>query len=879
LRATLLAAFAPAFGLVSACRSIAVPLARIMRDSRYRVPAVAAVALSMLVPMTVATSMTAGAAVAQPRSPGPAALAATGSAAAPHSRTLAATPPMGFNDWNAFGCGVSEALIEQTADFIVSSGLKQAGYQYVNIDDCWSEKQRGPDGRLVPDPVKFPDGIKGVADYVHSKGLKLGIYGDAGTATCAGYPGSLGHEVLDAQTWADWGVDYLKYDNCNNQSDGSQADYIRRYTAMRDALDKTGRPIVFSMSEWGTSQPWLWAAGVGNLWRTTGDISDNWTSLRSIIAQNTLLAAYAGPGHWNDPDMLEIGNGGMTDTEYHTHMSMWAMMAAPLIIGTDLRSASPETLAILGDKNIIAIDQDRLGVQGAVVVNSGGLMVLDKPLSNGDHAIALYNSTDSLATVSVPASATGLRHARAYRLQDVWSGNVLEAKTTISAAVPAHGTVVYRVRPLTGDRIAPAVTAGATLGTLIPGAAGGGTLTTTVTNRGADTIKNLTVSVQAPAGWTVTASTSPASRHLKTDAALPTTWAVGVPDGVSAGTYPITITAAYTWGRRHTAGSTSSEIISTVVTAPADGRWHLSTLSMASASNAVGPVEIDQSNGGGAQGDGALLTIGGTYFTRGLGTTAPSEIDYYIGGHCSQLVTDVGVDDEAAAATPATFTVYADSTAVATSGPVASGAAPATLTADLAGATWLRLVTTGSGTSPDGTATNDHADWAMPILTCGNAGPTDPVQPAEQTLYSFESGTDNFTIANPGSGGTVAQSTAFHTDGASGLEISTPVAGNWFGLSLPTPLDLTGKTSIRYDVKTGAVGTSGEIAVQVGDNMTWCQGGLWTWTNPNSSRTIAENFSKITCPAGVTLDLSQIRGVWVFLNSGGDDYIDNIRAG
>jgi alpha-galactosidase len=858
----------------------AVSPVRLLRRPGHRARAAAAVIVSVLVPVTLAIPTGAGAAVARQLPVTSIALAGTASAASPFARILAATPPMGFNDWNAFGCGVSEALIEQTADFIVSSGLRQAGYQYVNIDDCWSAKQRGPDGRLVPDPVKFPDGIKGVADYVHGKGLKLGIYGDAGTKTCAGYPGSLGTEVLDAQTWAGWGVDYLKYDNCNNQSDGSQADYVKRYTAMRDAIDKTGRPIVFSMSEWGTSQPWLWATGVGNLWRTTGDISDNWTSVRSIISQNVLLAKYAGPGHWNDPDMLEIGNGGMTAAEYRTHMSMWAMMAAPLIIGTDLRKASADTLAILGKKDVIAIDQDRLGVQASVVASSGGLMALDKPLSNGDRAIALYNSTDSLATVSVPSSATGLRAARAYRLQDVWSGSVLEAKSTISASVPAHGTVVYRVRPVADpDRIAPAVTPGASLGTLIPGVAGGGTLTTTVTNRGADEIRHLTVSVQAPAGWTATASADSRSRRLITDAALQTTWAVGVPDGVSAGTYPITITAAYSWGRRHTAGSTASEIIAAVVTAPADGRRHLSTVPMVSAGNAVGPVEIDQSNGGSAQGDGALLTIGGKYYTRGLGTTAPSELVYYLGGHCSQLVTDVGVDDEAAAATPATFTIYADNTAAGTSGPVASGDAPRTLTANLTGATWLRLVTTGSAAATNGTAANDHADWAAPVLTCGSAAPTDPVQPPEQTLFSFESGTDNFTIANPGSGGTVAQSTVFRTDGGSGLQVNAPIAGNWFGLALSTPLDLTGKTTIKYDVKTGAIGTSGEIALQVGASMTWCQGGLWTWTNPNSSKTIAENVSKISCPAGVTLDLSQVRGIWVFLNSGGTDYIDNIRAG
>ncbi|HYN95256.1 MAG TPA: NPCBM/NEW2 domain-containing protein [Pilimelia sp.] len=792
--------------------------------------------------------------------------------------TLAPTPPMGFNNWNAFGCDVSETLIKETADVIVSSGLQAAGYQYVNIDDCWSLRERGPDGRLVPDPVKFPSGIAGVADYVHSKGLKLGIYGDAGTRTCAGYPGSLGREELDAQTWADWGVDYLKYDNCNNQSDGTQADFIRRYTAMREALDKTGRAIVYAICEWGQSQPWTWAADVGDLWRTTGDISDNWSSLRTIIAHNATLAQYAGPGNWNDPDMLEIGNGGMTDTEYRTHMSMWAMMAAPLLIGTDLRTASPATMAILGNRDIIAIDQDRLGVQGAVVSNTGGLMVLDKPLANGDRAIALYNSTDSLATVSVPTSATGLKRAKAYRLQDVWSGDVRQARSTISAGVPAHGTVVYRVRPIRDTaKVAPSVTVGAGLGTLVPGGTSGGTLTTTVTNRGVGELRNLRVSAQAPEGWTVTASTGNRRRELRTDGTLTTTWTVQVPAGTAAGRYPITINAAYTWGRRRTAATTSSEVVSIVVNAPADGRRHLSTVLQVSSVNARGPVELDQNNGGDGQGDGALITIGGRVYTRGIGTTAPSEIVYYLGGRCSQLVTDVGIDDAATTTVPATFTVYADDVAAAASGPVTADDAPRTLTADLTGANWLRLVTTGSAAAPDGTTINDSTTWAAPVLTCGDAAPTDPVLPTERTLFSFEAGTEDFTVANTVDGGTVEQSTAFHTEGAHGLRVLTPTGGNWFGRTLAEPLDITGAHRLKFDVKTGATGTSGEIAVQVGDAMSWCQGGLWSWTNANSSRTVTEELDEISCGVGVTLDPSQIRAVWIFLN-GGDVLVDNIRA-
>jgi alpha-galactosidase len=793
--------------------------------------------------------------------------------------TLARTPPMGFNNWNAFGCDVSETLIKQTADVIVSSGLKDLGYQYVNIDDCWSLRERGRDGRLVPDPVKFPSGIRGVADYVHAKGLKLGIYGDAGTRTCAGFPGSLGLEDLDAQTWADWGVDYLKYDNCNNQSDGSQADFIRRYTAMRRALDRTGRPIVYAVCEWGQSQPWLWATGVGHLWRTTGDISDNWASLRSIIARNAPLYPYAGPGHWNDPDMMEIGNGGMTATEYRTHMSMWAMMAAPLLIGTDLRSASPETMAILSNREIIAIDQDRLGVQGAVVADRDGLMVLDKPLANGDRAIALYNSTDSLATVSIPVHQTGLARARAYRLQDVWTGAVRQAGSTIAAAVPAHGTVVYRVRPVANPAsVEPIVPVGASLGTLVPRPAGDGTLTTTVTNHGDGSIRWVGVDVAAPEGWTVTPATPTRRTRLGTGDVLETTWTVGVPQGTPAGRYPITITAAYDWGRGHWPGTSTSVLVSTVVTAPPDGRRHLSTVLAVDSANARGPAELDQSNGGEDVTDGALITIAGRHYTRGIGTTAPSELRYYLGGRCSRLVTDVGVDDESTTTVPAGFTVYADDTVAASTDGMRSGDPARTLTADLTGAHWLRLVTTGSAAGGDGTTINDHTDWAAPVLTCGDVSPADPVQPVEQTLYSFETGTEDFTIVNVGDGGTLAQSTAFHTDGGHGLEVFPPAPGNWFGRVLPEPLDLTGRTTLKFDLAMGpASGGVGEIAIQIGDAFTWCQGGRWAWANPGSTRTIVQKFSELGCSGGIPMDTSKIRAIWAYVN-GPHGYIDNVRT-
>jgi alpha-galactosidase len=361
---------------------------------------------------------------------------------------LARTPPMGWNDWNAFGCNVSEALVEQTADYLVSSGLASAGYQYVNIDDCWMAGSRSSSGQLVPDPAKFPDGISGTAAYVHARGLKLGIYESAGTATCAGYPGSLGHENVDAQTFASWGVDYLKYDNCNNQGVADQT----RYTAMRDALAATGRPIVYSLCNWGNASVWTWGAGTGNLWRTTGDINASFGSMLSNSHTNVGLAQYAGPGAWNDPDMLEVGNG-MSFTEDRAELSLWAEMAAPLIAGTDLRGASPATLSLYRNAGVIAVDQDPLGRQGREVSASGGLDVLAKPLSNGDVSVVLFNENSTRATISTTASAVGAASSGSYRLTNLWSTVVSSTIGAISASVPAHGVVMYRVAAGSGSTV------------------------------------------------------------------------------------------------------------------------------------------------------------------------------------------------------------------------------------------------------------------------------------------------------------------------------------------------------------------------------------------------------------------------------------------
>jgi alpha-galactosidase len=372
-------------------------------------------------------------------------LGSTGPAAALNNG-LALTPPMGWNDWNAFGCNVTAQLVQETADKMVSAGLKDAGYQYVNIDDCWMASSRNSTGHLVPDPVKFPQGITAVANYVHSRGLKLGIYESAGTATCAGYPGSLDHERTDAADFAAWGVDYLKYDNCNNQG----RDYRQRYNAMRDALAATGRPIVYSLCEWGLEQVWTWGADTGNLWRTTDDINVSWDSLLSIYHQNVPLYPYAHPGAWNDPDMLEVGNG-LSYHEDRTAFTLWSQMAAPLIAGNDLRTASPATLGIYGNRAMIAVDQDPLGQQGHVVSMTGGTDVLTKKLANGDVSVVLFNAGNGATTVRTTASAVGATSSGSYQLTNLWS-NVLTTTTgAIEAEVPGHGVVAYRVTPGSGS--------------------------------------------------------------------------------------------------------------------------------------------------------------------------------------------------------------------------------------------------------------------------------------------------------------------------------------------------------------------------------------------------------------------------------------------
>ena len=362
---------------------------------------------------------------------------------------IARTPAMGWNSWNRFAGRVTDADVRAMADAMATNGMREAGYVYVNIDDTWEGDRRDAQGNITTND-KFPD-MKALADYVHAKGLKLGIYSSPGPTTCAGYEGSYGHEAQDARTWAAWGIDYLKYDWCGARTLYTDEDMPAIYQIMGDALLATGRPIVYSLCQYGRLDVWRWGADVGgNSWRTTGDIRDTWESMSGIGFRQDSLAPYAKPGHFNDPDMLEIGNGGMSDTEYRTHMSLWSMLAAPLLAGNDLRTMTPEILAILTNREVIAIDQDSLGRQATRAWAStdsaaSRTEIWTRPLANGAYAVAAFNRGASDAPVDIDFAKLGI-DVRGARVRDLWGHREVTADGThYAATVPSHGVVMLRV--------------------------------------------------------------------------------------------------------------------------------------------------------------------------------------------------------------------------------------------------------------------------------------------------------------------------------------------------------------------------------------------------------------------------------------------------
>lgn len=377
---------------------------------------------------------------------------------------LAMTPPMGWNSWNTFETNIDEKLVKKTADIMVASGMAAAGYNYIVLDDGWMTKERDKDGNLVPDPIKFPSGMKALVDYVHGKGLKFGLYNCAGTHTCAGYPGTRGYEYQDARFYANLNIDFLKYDWCN--TDGINAK--EAYTTMSNALKTAGKPIVFSLCEWGDNKPWNWGKPVGNLWRISGDIypcfdceykhvDGNWSSwgFMKIIEMRKDIRKYSGPDHWNDFDMLEVGNG-MTNTEDKSHFAMWCIMSSPLIAGNDLRKISKETLAILTNKELIAVNQDKLGIQGFKYSEDDGLEVWVKPLSDGNWAVTFLNRSEVKKKINFDWKKHRIRDVdfnletnfdnTVYKIKDLWKNVTIgTTKKVFSSDINAHDVITLKL--------------------------------------------------------------------------------------------------------------------------------------------------------------------------------------------------------------------------------------------------------------------------------------------------------------------------------------------------------------------------------------------------------------------------------------------------
>ena len=371
---------------------------------------------------------------------------------------------MGWNSWNPFQLNINESLIRCTADAMATNGMKAAGYQYIVVDAGWKAKQRDGANRLAADSVKFPAGMKALADYVHGRGLKFGLYTDAGAQDCvAGTPGSKGFEALDAATFSEWGVDYLKEDWCNTEGMNARESYTKMHTAMA----ATGRPMVFSVCEWGDNSPWDWAGGIAHLWRTTGDIKDCWDcgqeTMRKlggyprgwtlILDAQPPLQTSAGPGHWNDPDMLVVGLPGLTTNEARAHFSLWCILAAPLIAGCDVTSMLPQTADILLNPEVIAVDQDSLGIQGKRVLKQGDTEIWAKPLAGGDQAVVLFNRGSNEARITIPFAQLPGARTGPNGIRDLWKRKDLgRFKRSFNSSVPPHAAVMIRVLPANSQK-------------------------------------------------------------------------------------------------------------------------------------------------------------------------------------------------------------------------------------------------------------------------------------------------------------------------------------------------------------------------------------------------------------------------------------------
>lgn len=547
---------------------------------------------------------------------------------------LALTPPMGWNSWNQVHCNdLSEAAVKSAVDEIVDRGLKSVGYEYVVVDDCW-QGGRDDHGELFADPVRFPSGIEALATYVHDAGLKFGIYSSPGSETCAnywdGYPvkgiASFGHEAQDAQIFADWGVDYLKYDWCRaDVTNGLERPAA--FAKMRDALAATGRPIVYGISEYGETKPWTWAGPVANLWRTTGDIGPRWSSVLSIVNSQAGLSSYAGPGAWNDPDMLQIGNGSMTLAENRSHFGMWAMLAAPLFLGTDVSALSADVLAVVGNREIVDIDQDPLGAQAERISNVGGAQVWARRLAGDELAVALLNTSDQAQTITTSLSAVQAS-GDAYVVRDAWAQKDLyNATRSLSARVGAHDTVILRLAPGTDPALPGLVTASGA-GTLSQGRTG--VVPVVVSNSGAVPLEGATLTVSGVDGVDTGDAPYPIpSVPAGGEATVDVSVSVSTAAALGEKTLPMKLST----------GGDGSVSVTVVPPAPSTNT-HVSDLPFVRADAGWGQVRKDVSV------EQRPLTVNGTVTQKGIGTHAKSAVQVWLGAQCTRLVGALGIDDE-----------------------------------------------------------------------------------------------------------------------------------------------------------------------------------------------------------------------------------------
>ena len=645
----------------------------------------------------------------------------------------ALTPPMGWNDWYQYRCSITENDVLANARALVSSGLAKIGYNYVNLDDCWMAPQRAADGELQANPTRFPHGIAWLAAQVHAMGLKLGVYESFGDTTCQRLPGSYGHYKQDADTFAKWGVDFVKFDYCGVPPGTTSAQKQADYQEMSQDLVATGRPIVFSEElpiAAGDANPanpnYLpyvsLSSKISNMWRVAPDENTNFDStVFGHLADDLPLAKYAHPGAWNDLDMLMAGSSTFhwTVQQQETQMSIWAELASPLLVSSDLANMSAATKQILGNKAVVAVDQDPLGKQGQLVAQQNGVDIVAKPLAGGDVAVLLANTTSVPQSATTTAQAVGLPSAGAYAVKDLWANTTRESAGTIGATVPAHSALLYRVSPLTVTGVGqykPVTVTSVTpdVPPVYPGsqyeiARPGQTITVPATfhNDGREAVTQASLSLTAPTGWKISGAPVSAGA-VPGGGQLSGTWQLTVPQGTATGTYTVTAATSYTWSTTHTATDTGQG--SFQVDVPPTGTPYLDQLSWLSGTSSFHSPIIDKNYFGGP------LTIHGVTYQHGIWVNSIGNIDYYLGGNCSRFTSDLGLDDSVRGQGAVDYQLYANGKKIYDSGVVTNSTPTVHADVSVSGAQILELhVAEGNGTINFG-----NADFGNPQLTCAS---------------------------------------------------------------------------------------------------------------------------------------------------------------